>query len=310
MFAILVLMALFTTFMTTPIVMAIYKPARKFSSRALLEESSMSRKSEEKLRILMCSRGPEDSPSLINLIELCRSTKISSMKLYVMQLLEITDRSSSILMAQRVRRNGVSCIGRSRQGESSDQVAAAFKAYSQLCKVTVRPTTSISALSTMHEDICHVAEKKRAAMIILPFHKAWKWDGNEEIEMNLGNGWRGVNQKVLKNAPCAVAMLLDGGFRVALKQSLEDKVLIKRVCILFLGGPDSRKALELGCLMAEHPAVRVTVVRFTMFTDLEDTLEARPSSSQVFINKDHHMSLTTISYSREQVKYLSSNSST
>ena len=31
-FAILVLMALFTTFMTTPIVMAIYKPARRAGS--------------------------------------------------------------------------------------------------------------------------------------------------------------------------------------------------------------------------------------------------------------------------------------
>lgn len=287
MFAILVIMALFTTFITTPSVMAVYRPARKFSARVQLEEdSATSRKLREELRILMCIRGAGDSPSLTNLIELCRSTKISAMKLYVMQLLELTDRSSSILMVQRVRKNGVPCIGRFRQGDPSDQVASAFKAYSQLCKVTVRPATSISTLSTMHENICHVAEKKRAAMVILPFHKGWRREGNKEMEMNFGNGWRGVNQMVLMNAPCSVATLVDRGFGVALQPSSGDNAFIKRVCVLFLGGPDSRKALELACLMAEHPAVRVSVIKFNMFTDLEDTVTTQPSPYEVSVNKD------------------------
>ncbi|XP_027095366.1 cation/H(+) antiporter 20-like [Coffea arabica] len=301
MFAILVLMALFTTFMTTPIVMVIYRPARELSPPARLETSSTSQL-EEELRILMCIRGPGDSPSLINLVELCRSTKQPVLKLYVMQLLELTDRSSLIRMVQRVRRNGLSCVRCSRQGgELSNQIVAAFKVYSQLSKVTIRPTASISSLSTMHEDICHVAEKKRAAMLLLPFHKAWRREGNEEILMNLGTGWRGVNQMVLTNAPCSVALLVDGGFGVALEHSLiDDDALIKKVCILFLGGPDSQKALELGCRMAGHPVIRVTVVRLTMFKDLEDMIETRPSSSQAFNSKDHQISITPNEYSREQ----------
>ncbi|XP_027099540.1 cation/H(+) antiporter 20-like [Coffea arabica] len=301
MFAILVLMALFTTFMTTPTVMAIYRPARELSPPARLEISSTSNL-EEELRILMCIRGPGDSQSLINLVELCRSTKQPVLKLYVMQLLELTDRSSLIRMVQRVRRNGLSCVRCSRQGgELSNQIVAAFKVYGQLSKVTIRPTASISSLSTMHEDICHVAEKKRAAMLLLPFHKAWRREGNEEILMNLGTGWRGVNQMVLTNAPCSVALVVDGGFGVALEHSLiDDNALIKKVCILFLGGPDSQKALELGCRMAGHPVMRVTVVRLTMFKDLEDMIETRPSSSQAFNSKDHQISITPNEYSREQ----------
>ncbi|CAI9098194.1 OLC1v1034803C1 [Oldenlandia corymbosa var. corymbosa] len=278
MFAILVIMALFTTFMTTPIAVAIYKPTRKFSSDHKLEESSTiaAESSAKELRLLMCIRGPEDSSSLVNLIELCRSTQLSQLKLYAMQLLELTERSSSILMVQRARKNGVSCIRRcNSRGESSDIIAASFKSHSHLSKVKVRPTTSISALSTMHEDICHVAERKRAAMIILPFHKAWRRiDGDQEKEMNFGHSWREVNRRVLMNATCPVGMLVDCGFGVAGQQNSGDNAVAKRVCIIFLGGSDSRKALQLGVRMAEHPAVRVTVFRFKSFTDTDEAAES------------------------------------
>ncbi|PWA70923.1 Cation/H+ exchanger [Artemisia annua] len=60
-FAILVLMALFTTFITTPVVMAIYKPARR--------SGSASASSSKKLHLLACVHGPRNISSLINLIE-------------------------------------------------------------------------------------------------------------------------------------------------------------------------------------------------------------------------------------------------
>ncbi|KAL2554507.1 Cation/H(+) antiporter 20 [Forsythia ovata] len=243
MFTILVIMALFTTFMTTPTVMAIYKPEHKLSSRGGCEswKKSLNAKGlDVELRILACIRGPGDLPSLINLIELSRSTLMFIMKLYVMQLVELTDRSSSIVMVQRVRKNGVPCIGRFHQGEFNEQIAAAFEAYNQLGRVTVRPTTSISTLSIMHEDICHIAEKKRAAMIILPFHKQWKREGDQVVEINVGHGWRDVNEKVLINAPCSVGVLIDRGFGLRVQKSPGDSDLLKRVCVVFVGGPDSR----------------------------------------------------------------------
>lgn len=91
MFAILVLMALFTTFITTPTVMAIYKPARGISSHQRLESIPDSAKDE--LRVLACVHGPGNIPSLINLIESTRSTNKSQLKLYIMHLVELTERS-------------------------------------------------------------------------------------------------------------------------------------------------------------------------------------------------------------------------
>lgn len=121
--------------------------------------------------------------------------------------------------------------------------------------------TSNSALSTMHEDICHIAESKRIAFIILPFHMRWRGDHEDEIE-NLGQEWRGVNQRVLQYAPCPVSVLVHrcGSGQRSMEQELQAGT--KRVCLIFTGGQDGRKVLELGSRMAEHPLIRLSVVRF------------------------------------------------
>nr|XP_033514267.1 cation/H(+) antiporter 20 isoform X2 [Nicotiana tomentosiformis] len=251
-FAILVVMALFTTFITTPAVMAIHKPS---IHQIQLEKTPKTK--ENNLRILACIRGPRDARSLITLIESLRSNKnnnSSITKLYVMQLVEFSDRLSSILMVQRARKNGFPFISRvlRRDDDTTDQVTTAFEAYSQLGRVKVRPTMAISALPNLHEDIIHVAKKKQAEIIILPFHKYWQMEGGEEMEIHAGHGWRTVNERVTRQAPCAVAVLVDRGLEV---NSM-------RVCIVFFGGADCRKAMEFGSRMVEHPAVRVTLVRF------------------------------------------------
>ncbi|KAK6943682.1 Cation/H+ exchanger [Dillenia turbinata] len=267
MFAILVLMALVTTFMTTPIVMAIYKPARGHTiktQRRLQRDSPLSPNVKDELRLLACVHGPRNVPSLINLIESTRSTKRSLLELYIMHLVELTERPSSIIMVQRSRRNGFPFFNRAEVGESNDRTRVAFEAYGQVGRVRVRTMTDISPLSTMHEDICHVAEEKRVSMIILPFHRQWKSRRDDTIE-NMGHEWRMVNQKVMKDAQCSVALFVDGGFVSGNHDTPKGpgaSTIQNSVCIVFFGGPDDREALVLGGRMAEHPGVGVTVVRF------------------------------------------------
>ncbi|KAE8716434.1 Cation/H(+) antiporter 20 [Hibiscus syriacus] len=291
-FAILVLMALFTTFITTPTVMAIYKPARGSSAlaRRKLRDLTNTDESKDQLRILACLHGTGNVPSIINLIESTRSTKKSQLKLFIMHLVELTERSSSIIMVHRARKNGLPFINRIRKGGWQDRVTGAFQAYSQLGQVLVWPSTAISTLSTIHEDICHMAETKRVTMIILPFHKQWRGEGDHQTIDNVGHGWRLVNQRVLKSPPCSVAVLVDRGF---------DKGA-QRVCILFFGGQDDREALELGGRMAEHPAVKVDVVRFVETEEIQrDGLIFRPSASK---STEKNYSFSTASITTEKEK--------
>ncbi|XP_076896558.1 cation/H(+) antiporter 20-like [Bidens hawaiensis] len=270
-FAILVLMALFTTFITTPAVMAVYKPARKSGNR-----SSTSGKKYD-LRILACVHGPGNISSLISLIESTRPINKVQLKLYIMHLVKLTERSSSIVMVHRFRKNGLPFVSRFnyRVRAFHERVAVAFRAYGQMGQVVVRTTTAISALSTMHEDICHVAKEKRVPMIILPFHKRWiKTDGPDVIE-NVGHGWRVVNQRVLSNAECSVAVLVDRGLGGEYRQTPGPTATIaQKTCVMFFGGPDDRECLELGGRMVEHPAVSVTVLRF-----VEDNMAVRDGGS-------------------------------
>nr|XP_043611403.1 cation/H(+) antiporter 20-like isoform X1 [Erigeron canadensis] len=246
MFAILVMMALVTTFMTTPMVMAVYKPARSIYSivhhRSLKESSSHYLQTlKGELRVLACVHGSRNSSSVINLIYSIQSPNTySNMKLYIMHLVELTERSSSIVMVQQARKNGVPWFD-----------SAILKAN----KVKIRSSTAISALPTMHEDICHVADKKKASIIIIPYHKRWRRGDIEEEVADTGLGWEVVNQRVLTHAPCTVALLVE--------RNMVARIL-KRVCVVFIGGPDNREALELGSRMAAQPATKVTIIRFLM----------------------------------------------
>ncbi|XP_077213228.1 cation/H+ exchanger 20 [Tasmannia lanceolata] len=298
-FAILVLMALITTFITTPTVMAIYKPARRasyYKHRKLQSESPD--KASKELRILACLHGPDNVPSIINLIETIRGgTSVSPLKLYIMRLVELTERSSSIVMALRVRKNGLPFWNRSRP-ERNDQVAVAFEAYGQLGRVTVRPMTAVSAMATMHEDVCNVAEEKRVAMIILPFHKHGR-EGDVAME-NLGHVWRTVNQRVLKEAPCSVGVLVDRGLGGA--QQMKPTDVANRACVLFFGGPDDREALEIAGRMTEHPGVKVNVVRFVNGKEnVGNGVTLRPSPEK---STENSYSFSTAAVNREREKEL------
>ena len=198
------------------------------------------------------------------------------------------------MMVQRARKNGFPFINRFRKGATQDQIAAAFETYAQVNRVNIRHSIAISALSTMQEDICHVVQEKRVAMIILPFHKLWRGEGEEAME-NVNHGWRMVNQMVLKRAPCSVTVLVDRGFSCEPKQEAGPSKP-KGVCILFFGGPDDREALELGGRMAEHPALRLTILRFLEKTGDEG------------MDQSHSCSTIPMNNEREKVTFCSSES--
>jgi len=78
---ILVLMALVTTFITTPIVMAIYKPTRK---QVAYKHKKIQRDKPHELRIVTCVHGSRNIPSMINLIEASRGVGKYALRLYIM----------------------------------------------------------------------------------------------------------------------------------------------------------------------------------------------------------------------------------
>lgn len=253
-FAILVLMALFTTFVTTPIVIAIYKPARK--GAPYKHRTIQRRETDSELRVLACFHSSRNIPTMINLLESSRGIKKrGKLCVYAMHLMELSERSSAISMVHKARNNGLPFWNKKR--EDQDQMVIAFEAYQQLSSVVVRPMTAISAFNSMHEDICTSAHQKRASVIVIPFHKHQKMDGTME---SLGHSIHLVNKRVLSYAPCSVAILVDRGLGGTTQVSASE--VSYEVVVPFFGGSDDREALAYGLRMAEHPGIRLTVVQF------------------------------------------------
>ncbi|KAL2595049.1 hypothetical protein AAZV13_11G018000 [Glycine max] len=256
-FAIMVLMAVFTTFITTPLVTAVYKPARKGKITNYKYRTIGRKNANSQLRILACFHGARNIPSMINLIEASRGIqKRDALCVYAMHLKEFSERSSSMLMVHKARRNGLPFWNKGHHADSN-HVIVAFEAYRQLSQVSIRPMIAISSMNNIHEDICATAERKGAAVIILPFHKHQRLDGSLNITRN---DFRWVNKRVLEHAPCSVGIFVDRGLGGTSHVSASN--VSYRVTVLFFGGGDDHEALAYGARMAEHPGIRLLVIRF------------------------------------------------
>ncbi|XP_078160927.1 cation/H(+) antiporter 19-like [Carex rostrata] len=257
-FAILVLMALFTTFITTPLVTAVYKPAHPVAPYKQHTIKGAT-ETDSEFRVMACFHTSRNIPTLINLIESSRGTKHRRLTVYAMHLVELSERSSAIFMVQKARHNGLPFWNRRGKAVAGggEMIEVAFEAYQQLSSVSVCSMIAISDLSTIHDDIITSALDKRVALIILPFHRMLQFDGSFE---SIGHAYHLVNQRVLHHAPCSVAILVDRGFGGAAQVSAKN--VEYSIYMLFFGGLDDREALTYASRMAEHPGISLTVTRF------------------------------------------------
>nr|GMD94254.1 cation/H(+) antiporter 15 [Ipomoea batatas] len=254
-FAIMIVVAVIMTAIISPLVTAIYKPARKFIpyKRRTVQRT----KPDSEFRISVCVHTPRNVPTIINLLEASNPTKQSPICVYVCHLVELTGRASAMLIVHNNRNAGRQALNCTQA--QSDHIINAFENFEQHAGggVSVQPLTVISPYSTMHEDICNFAEDKRVAIVIIPFHKQQTVDGGME---STNPAYRAINQNVLANAPCSVGILVDRGLsgstRVAANQ------VSHQVAVLFFGGPDDREALAYGWRMSDHPGISLTVMRF------------------------------------------------
>lgn len=105
LFAILVVMAIVTTFMTTPFVMWLHPPARDASPYTRRKLGDAKDESGE-LRLLACAHGTRNLPAMVHLTEILRGKSRKSLRVFVLHLMEFSERSSAIRIASMARREG------------------------------------------------------------------------------------------------------------------------------------------------------------------------------------------------------------
>lgn len=100
----MVIMAIVTTFMTTPLVMWLHPPARNESPyrRRNLEAGNDS----DELRLLIGAHGPRNLSAMVHLTEMLRGKWPKSLRVFVLHLMEFSERSSAIRIASMARKGG------------------------------------------------------------------------------------------------------------------------------------------------------------------------------------------------------------
>ncbi|KAI3890004.1 hypothetical protein MKX03_025745 [Papaver bracteatum] len=252
--ALLVIVAVVTTAVIIPTITALYKSGGRFvpNKRRTIQKS----KPDAELRLLTCIHNSRNIPAITKLLDISHPNKRSPIHLYALQLVELRGVASAMLIVHNSRKSGRSAPNRTQA--QSDQIVNALEIYEKnAASVSVEHLTAISPYSTMHEDICNLAEDKKVSLIVVPFHKQQTIDGGME-EPN--PDFRTLNQNVLANAPCSVGILVDRGLGTASRAP--NARATQEIVVLFFGGPDDREALAYAMRMSDCPDVSLTVLRF------------------------------------------------
>ncbi|KAF9624355.1 hypothetical protein IFM89_010381 [Coptis chinensis] len=262
-FAVMVLLTVLTTGIISPLVAYICKCSRGFITYRNRTFQRLA-KSGVELRVVTCIHMPRQVPALINLLESSRPFSESKMGVFALHLVELTGHASAMLIEHK-RTNSTPGVGALiRNKAQSDHIINAFKQYEHNSyggAVYVQNVTAIAPYSSMHEDICTLAEAKHATFIILPFHKQQTVDGTMEVT---NPAYREINQNVLVNAPCSVGILIDRGL------AGKDNRISHDIMMLFFGGQDDREALAYARKVAGHQGVSLTVIRFLLGGNVQE----------------------------------------
>ncbi|CAN0853920.1 Cation/H(+) antiporter 15 [Linum grandiflorum] len=249
----LVLCLVIMTGISGPVVANMYRPAKRLShyKQRTIQQGT----SESELRVLACFHGPYNISGMINLFDSSATTKATPLNIFALHLVELTGRASAMLIVHTPGK------GRGRKDANSEQIVTALETFASLNdSIEVHPLTALSPFITMHDDICSLAEDKKIAFVILPFHKPPTREGRLDEEGG-STSFRGVNLNVLGNAPCTVGIFVDKGFGESMEED-DDACRKRQVALLFFGGPDDREALAYANRMAASGVVHLHVVRF------------------------------------------------
>jgi len=227
LFAMMIMMALVTTFITTPLLERIY-PAEELA-KELAEEAAPEplepAMSPARYTALVCVAYEQSGPALVRMAAAIAGRDTERGRIYALRLVRATDRASFVLdqraPASPAEETGlVPLIERARE----DAIA-------------VRPLSFVTMAPA--RDICDVAQVKRADIVLLGWHKPIL--GTTMLS--------GTVHDVMTSARATVGVLVDRGLGA-----------VRRVLVPFLGREHDRAALELARRIATSSDAEVTVL--------------------------------------------------
>ncbi|KAJ8498721.1 hypothetical protein OPV22_009273 [Ensete ventricosum] len=237
---------------TAPLIKYLYRPEDHYVAhkRRTLQHAMPG----DELRVLACIHEQDNVNPVLALLEASGPSPDAPICVYLLHLMQLVGRSDAVLHPYKLK-NSSSGYSATALSES-DHIVNAFRLFQKQYPdgISVLPYICISPYGTMHDGVCSLAHDKKATLVIVPFHKHIIADGSIS---SASSAVQAVNLNILRYAPCSVGILIDHGFS-------DGGLLMHRVAVYFVGGPDDREALAYGVRMADHAAAELTVVRLLL----------------------------------------------
>ncbi|MBN1209758.1 MAG: cation:proton antiporter [Myxococcaceae bacterium] len=220
LFTMLVMVALVTTVLTSPLLRWIYPPAELAKEEV---KPAPLPPGAAPFAVLMCVADARTGPGLVTVGRALTGSGQEASRLYALHLHEPSERASFHL--------------RHAQEPASEGALAPLLWRASSLGVQVEPLSFVSAEPAL--DICRTAEARRADLILLGWHKPLLG------QAVLG----GTVHDVMHDAPTQVAVFVDRGLEK-----------LQRVLVPFIGSQRDRGALQLAQRLVHHAGVEVTVL--------------------------------------------------
>ncbi|MCL7052208.1 hypothetical protein MKW94_001468 [Papaver nudicaule] len=244
-YVVMVFTNLLFTMVVTPTVKYLYEPSRKYAGYK--RQTILNSSGNSELRILACVYNQENVPSILNFLEATNPVTTNSFVcIYVLHLVELVGRATSLLIKHKEQKNTQAC-----NRNSSDKIIYAFHQFGQYNQgFTIGQCyTAISPVSCMDNDISQIALDKRTTLVIIPF--------GELVE----HPYHAVTRSVIRKAPCSMGILFD--HKNNSSAVIDVSICCHNVAMVFIGGPDDREALAYSIRMADKSNINLSVFQFT-----------------------------------------------
>lgn len=233
LFTMMVIMALVTTFITTPILHWIYPAERLAADLLHVEEPTVavtphrraaSEQAASGLTMLVCVANERSGPGLIELASALRPRGTDG-HVHALHMIQPTDRASFFV----------------QHDEPEPEASDVLQPLLTRAEALAVPVNAMSFVSRQPEaDICNVAAVKGAGLVLLGWHKP------VFTRSFLG----GVVHQVLRGCDCDVGVFVDHGFTGA-----------KRVLVPLVGSPNEAAVLGLARRMLAATRAEITLLR-------------------------------------------------
>jgi nucleotide-binding universal stress UspA family protein len=281
LFAMMVVMALVTTFMTSPILNVVYPPEQLAldliePAEAVPAAPPVASVGAKPFTVLVCVAHDTSGPGLIALAgALCRTR--GDYQIHALHLQSPSDRASVHLL-------------RGKSVTPEDGLASLLDRARRL-GVEVNPISFVSADPA--EDICGVAQVKASDLVLMGWHKP-------VLSQTLLGG---VVYRVMKEAPSNVGVFFDRGLGQ-----------VKRVLVPFVGTPHDYAALSLARRLLDAGA-EITLLHVkpeappssasssTSMRQMASHVFDEPDGGRVHVQVVHHRSPVDVALSESRKDY-------